>query len=145
MSAGYDNGDVKVWDLRSLSLYWGTNVGNGVCGLEWDRRDIKINKLAAVTLEGGLHVWDCSVLSKEGKMAEVKSKVGSCTVWVGKHSPDNREVLMTGSGGGTLSMYQYEYPDKRSRQDREGNTVGVEGKLNLLQSHQVTRQGNIII
>ena len=78
-------------------------------------------------------------------MAEVKSKVGSCTVWVGKHSPDNREVLMTGSGGGTLSMYQYEYPDKRSRQDREGNTVGVEGKLNLLQSHQVTRQGNIII
>ena len=57
------------------------------------------------------------------KMAEVRTKVGSCTVWTGRHSPDNREVLMTGSGAGTLSMYQYEYPDKRSKNDRDGNTV----------------------
>ena len=38
----YDNGDVKMWDLRNMSLYWDTNVGNGVCGLEYDRRDIKV-------------------------------------------------------------------------------------------------------
>ena len=33
----------------------------------------QINKLAAVTLEGGLHVWDCSTLSQEGQLAQVKS------------------------------------------------------------------------
>ena len=32
----------------------------------------QMNKLAAVTLEGGLHVWDCSVLSSQGSWAEVR-------------------------------------------------------------------------
>ena len=38
LSAGYDNGDIKMWDLRNMALHWDTNVGNGVCGLEHDRR-----------------------------------------------------------------------------------------------------------
>ena len=135
VGAGYDNGDVKVWDLRTLSLYWETNVGNGVCGLEWDRRDIRVNKLAAVTLEGGLHVWDCSVLSKEGGMAETKAKVGACTVWTGRHSPHNRELFVSGAGAGTLSLHQYEYPEKRQKDGK-----GVPGKLALLQAHQISEQ-----
>ena len=135
IAAGYDNGDVKVWDLRTMQLYWETNVGNGVCGLEWDRRDIQINKLAAVTLEGGLHVWDCSVLGKHGKMAEVKTKVGACTVWTVRHSPHNRELLVTGAGGGCLALHQYEYPEKRRA---EGE--GVAGTLHNLQTHQISDQ-----
>ena len=43
IAAGYDNGDVKMWDLRNMKLYWDTNVGNGVCSLEYDRRDIKVS------------------------------------------------------------------------------------------------------
>ena len=43
VAAGYDNGDIKMWDLRNMSLYWDTNVGNGVCGLEYDRTNIKVN------------------------------------------------------------------------------------------------------
>ena len=33
---------MQVWDLRKMALYWETNVGNGVCGVEWDRRDIEV-------------------------------------------------------------------------------------------------------
>ena len=33
---------IQVWDLRQMALYWETNVGNGVCGVEWDRRDIEV-------------------------------------------------------------------------------------------------------
>jgi len=29
LSAGYDNGDVKLFDLRTQSIRWETNVGNG--------------------------------------------------------------------------------------------------------------------
>ena len=47
-------------------------------------RDIALNKLAAVTLEGGLHVWDCSHVSRGRAMAEVRTRVGQCTVWVGR-------------------------------------------------------------
>ena len=141
LCAGYDNGDVKMWDLRNMSLYWDTNVGNGVCGLEFDRQDIKMNKLSAVTLEGGLHVWDCSHLSSDTrKMAEVRVRVGQSTVWVGRQCPDNREVMLTGSGAGTLSLYQYKYPDKRVTRDQDGNKAGVPGSLTKLQSQQISDQ-----
>lgn len=43
--AGYDNGDVKLYDLRKQSMVWETNVKNGVTGLEFDRNDIDMNKV----------------------------------------------------------------------------------------------------
>jgi len=58
IAAGYDNGDVKLFDLKQNSLIWDTNLRNGVCGLEFDRKDIKMNKLSVTTLEGKVHVYD---------------------------------------------------------------------------------------
>jgi len=40
VAAGYDNGDVKVLDLVAGKIRWETNVSNGVCGLEFDRKDV---------------------------------------------------------------------------------------------------------
>ena len=37
IAAGYDNGDVKLFDLRSSSMRWEDNVGNGVVSVEFDR------------------------------------------------------------------------------------------------------------
>ena len=98
-----------------------------------------MNKLAGVTLEGGLHVWDCSHVTQDTRrMAETRTRVGQCTVWVGRHCPDNRELLVTGSGAGTVSLYQYQYPDKRVITDKEtGVKTGVPGTLKQLQSQQV--------
>lgn len=48
MAAGYDNGDVKLFDLRTQSMRWETNVKNGVTGLEFDRNDIEMNKVRCV-------------------------------------------------------------------------------------------------
>ena len=45
VAAGYDNGDVKVLDLVAGKMRWETNVSNGVCGVEFDRKDIEMNKL----------------------------------------------------------------------------------------------------
>ena len=58
LAAGYDNGDVKLFDLRTNRLRWSANLGNGVCGLQFDRRDIAMNKLVATCLEGQCHVFD---------------------------------------------------------------------------------------
>ena len=30
IAAGYDNGDIKLFDLRNMSLRWETNIKNGV-------------------------------------------------------------------------------------------------------------------
>ena len=39
--AGYDNGDVKLFDLRTMSLRWETNVKNGV---SWPRESPVISQ-----------------------------------------------------------------------------------------------------
>eukprot|EP00606_Chrysophyceae_sp_TOSAG23-5_P000743 GSChrysophyteH2.ASY1.ANO1.1410.1 assembled CDS len=49
--AGYDNGDVKLFDLRTHTMRYETNVANGVTGIEFDRKDIEMNKMGITTLE----------------------------------------------------------------------------------------------
>jgi WD repeat-containing protein 92 len=58
LAAGYDNGDVKLFDLRMNCLRWDENLKNGVCGIQFDRNDIPANKLVATTLESKFHVFD---------------------------------------------------------------------------------------
>ena len=67
--AGYDNGDVKLFDLRMNCLKWDTNLGNGVCGLEFDRVDIPMNKLVVSTLESKFHIFDLRTYHPEMKYA----------------------------------------------------------------------------
>lgn len=52
LAAGYDNGDVKLFDMRTSTLRWETNVGNGVVCCEFDRKDIEMNKVR----------WRCLVM-----------------------------------------------------------------------------------
>ena len=51
IAAGYDNGDVKLFDLRTNSVLWEDNIRNGVCGIQFDRKDIEMNKLVVCGLE----------------------------------------------------------------------------------------------
>ena len=37
IAAGFDNGDIKMFDLKNMKLQWSTNVNNGVCSLQFDR------------------------------------------------------------------------------------------------------------
>lgn len=58
VAAGYDNGDVKIFDLRAMTVKWESNLKNGVCSLEFDRKDIPMNKLVATTLESKFYLFD---------------------------------------------------------------------------------------
>ena len=94
LAAGYDNGDVKVFDLRTMSLHWEQHLPNGICGLAFDRPDISKNKLAATCLEGKVHVWDMTTRhDKQGyAMLEQRIEKSRNTVWGGRFLPQNREV-----------------------------------------------------
>jgi dynein axonemal assembly factor 10 len=50
LAAGYDNGDLKFLDLRMNKIMFETNVGNGIVSIQFDRPDIKMNKVAVTTL-----------------------------------------------------------------------------------------------
>lgn len=61
MLAGYDNGDLKLFDLRMGQLRWETNLRNGVCATAFDRRGIAQNKFVAACLESRFHVFDARI------------------------------------------------------------------------------------
>ncbi|XP_033734571.1 WD repeat-containing protein 92-like [Pecten maximus] len=138
--AGYDNGDIKLFDLRNMQLRWEKNVKNGVCGVEFDRKDISMNKLAAATLESKFHIFDMRTQHPTKGFASVTEKAHKSTVWGVKHLPQNRDVFMSMGGNGSLYLWKYSYPGQRVEKDSEGREGGVPGTVNLLQNITMTTQ-----
>lgn len=152
LCAGYDNGDVKLFDLRQMRVQWETNVKNGVCHIEFDRRDIPMNKMAVSTLEGGLLVFDLRTQHVKKGFAFCREKdagrsLGSngvvegtkATVWCARHLPQNREIFASCGGTGSIRLWLYKYPDKRTAETTDG-PMGVAGSLEMLHATTVSRQ-----
>ncbi|KAH9507210.1 WD repeat-containing protein 92 [Bulinus truncatus] len=140
VAAGYDNGDIKLFDLRNMSLKWETNVKNGVCCLEFDRKDIPMNKLVATTLESKFHVFDMRTQHPSKGFASLTERAHKSTVWLARHLPQNRDVFMTLGGNGSLNLWKYSYPSSRSRKDTDGLDVGIAGTVDLLQNVTLSTQ-----
>jgi len=143
LAAGYDNGDVKLFDLKAMKVSWETTLPNGVCSLQFDRNDIEMNKMLATCLEGRFHVWDMRTRHEKKGYAGLDSKLehSTATIWKGRHLPQNRDVFALAGGSGEVSLWQYEYPDKRfSVDDESGEKEGVVGKVVKLQEGQIGDQ-----
>lgn len=139
--AGYDNGDVKMFDLRMNRVRWEANVKNGVCGVSFDRRDIEMNKFAVCCLESQFHVFDARTQHPAKGFSSVTEKVAAeSTVWACTHLPQNRELMMVASGDGTLHLYKYHYPDQRKIKDPQGVELGVAGSVELVASRNMSTQ-----
>uniref|UniRef100_A0A8C3E9U5 Dynein axonemal assembly factor 10 n=1 Tax=Corvus moneduloides TaxID=1196302 RepID=A0A8C3E9U5_CORMO len=138
--AGYDNGDIKLFDLKTMSLRWETNIKNGVCSVEFDRKDINMNKLVATSLEGKFHVFDMRTQHPTKGFASVSEKAQKSTIWQVRHLPQNRDIFMTSGGSGSLHLWKYEYPAQRSKKDSEGSEMGVAGSVSLLQNVTLSTQ-----
>ena len=141
VAAGYDNGDVKIFDLRMNAVRWETNIGNGVACVEFDRKDIEMNKLVATSLESRFRVFDCRTQHPVEGLASCSEKAHKATVWLVRHLPQNRDVWMTSGGNGGINVYRYLYPP-RGRQDRDadGRPRGVAGKVELVNARILSTQ-----
>eukprot|EP00466_Bigelowiella_natans_P006553 jgi/Bigna1/88146/estExt_fgenesh1_pg.C_280172 len=140
VACGYDNGDLKMLDLRAQKLVWECNVNNGIVDIQFDRKDIEMNKLIVTTLESRFRIFDLRTYHPEEGYASLLKKSHKSTVWVGAHLPQNREVMMTLGGNGTLNLWKYCYPSKRREDDGKGNPRGVVGSLELLNSKRFSEQ-----
>ncbi|KAK7902131.1 hypothetical protein WMY93_018900 [Mugilogobius chulae] len=115
-------------------------VLNGVCSVEFDRKDINMNKLVATSLEGKFHVFDMRTQHSTKGFASVSEKAHKSTIWQVRHLPQNRDIFMTAGGAGNLHLWKYEYPAERSKKDSDGVDVGVAGTVNLLQNVTLSTQ-----
>lgn len=139
LAAGYDNGDVKLFDLRTRKMLHEMNVGNGVCDIDFDRADIKMNKLIVSMLEGKVRVSDLRTLHPKLGYAYVEQRVSDGTIWTTKSLPQNREVFISG-GGGDLTLSKYQYPPEREVRDPEGMKRGVAGAIDSINQAKVGDQ-----
>lgn len=140
VALGYDNGDIKLFDLRTNMQRWETNLKNGICHLEFDRKDIKMNKLAATTLESKIHVFDMLTYNSEVGFAGISEVAHNSTVWGAKFLPQNRDIFCTLGGDGSINLYKYNYPNSRVVKDENGIERGVAGSLSLLNTKEITTQ-----
>lgn len=138
--AGYDNGDVKLFDLRTNAIRYETNVANGVTSVEFDRKDIEMNKLAVTTLESKFRVFDMRTQHPTGGFTCLSEKAHKATVWCVRHLPQNRDIFMTGGGNGGFNLYKYHYPLNRTKMAKDNVPMGVVGTVELLNSKVISSQ-----
>ena len=141
IAAGYDNGDIKLFDLRTMSLRWEANTGNGICHLGFDRKDIAMNKLSVSCLESVVRVYDLRTYHPESGFVCCESQLEKkATVWGSYFLPQNREVFATCVGGGDVVLQKYEYPLQRKIKDSDGMEIGVPGNLEILNERNMASQ-----
>lgn len=77
-----------------------------VVSLQFDRKDIPMNKLVATTLESKIYCFDLRTQHPKKGFAQLTEKAHSSTIWQVKHLPQNREIFMTTGGSGTLCLWK---------------------------------------
>ena len=140
VAIGYDNGDIKLYDLRMNSLLWETNLQNGICSIEFDRKDIPMNKMVVTTLESKIHVFDLRTLHPELGYTGMSEVAHNSTIWGCKFLPQNRDIFISMGGNGAANIYKYNYPLNRAVPDENGVKKGVIGTLSLLNTREITTQ-----
>lgn len=123
--AGFDNGDIRVFDLRTLQIRWESNVRNGVCSLEMNNKYEPLQKLVASTTYGGLNVFNFDGNSSDNSSVSCVSKTDADellsiqqnhhsdnshknvtpTIWCVRFLPQNRKIFATCGGSGNVRLW----------------------------------------
>ncbi|ETW55609.1 hypothetical protein PFUGPA_02374 [Plasmodium falciparum Palo Alto/Uganda] len=79
------------------------NVNNGVCAVNYDRKDTKKNKLICSTLEGNIYIFNLDVYNEVSGYSYSKDKIISGTCWGTPFLPQNRDIFATLGGDGNVT------------------------------------------
>ncbi|KAK2957409.1 putative WD domain, G-beta repeat protein [Blattamonas nauphoetae] len=141
VACGYDTGDLKLFDLRMSKLVWEANLRNGICGIQFDRKDTEMNKLIATTLQGKMYLFDMRTFHQTKGYSNLAEQGGEGTLWSVSHFPQNRDLFSITGGDGLISIFKYNYPSRRFRPDPDdGLSVGVMGDVTKISSTNVSSQ-----
>ena len=62
--------------------------------VQFDRKDVEMNKCAVTTLESRFRVFDLRTQHAEEGFASVAERAHKATVWLARHVPQNRDLWM---------------------------------------------------
>ena len=122
---GYDNGDIKIYDLRMDKIFFGENLKKGVCNIEFDKKNIPINKMIVTTLDSKFYLYDFTNYFQNQK--KLYDEVNT-TIWGAKFLPQKRDMFVSLGGNGNLNLYKYDKKDFLNNSN---------DKLNMLSSNYI--------
>ena len=122
---GYDNGDIKIYDLRMDKIFFGENLKKGVCNIEFDKKNIPINKMIVTTLDSKFYLYDFTNYFQNQK--KLYDEVNT-TIWGAKFLPQKRDMFVSLGGDGNLNLYKY---------DKKDFLNNSKDKLNMLSSNYI--------
>lgn len=139
--AGYENGDVKFFDMRNSIVKYAVNIQNGVCSIGFDRKDTQPCKMICSTLEGNIYTFNVVFYDSKYGYSFTKDKVVSGTCWGTPFLPQNPDIFACLGGDGTVHLYKYLRPSMNYLFDTsKGCNIGVVGKLSKLNDQVISTQ-----
>ena len=140
LGIGYDNGDIKIYDLKMDKLIYGENFKNGICSIEFDKKNIPLNKMVATTLDSKIYLFDLKNLEKNNNLRcnKIVDEINNTTIWGTKFMPQKRNIFISMGGDGSLNLYKYNNSDFNF--DEFDNNKKEKSKLTLLNSNIICSQ-----
>lgn len=105
VAAGFDNGDLRLFDLRALKVVFQDNLEEGVCGLQFDNKVGLMNRLVASTVNDGLRIYE---LSETPKTLLKHKPESTSTIWSVSHLPQDQKTFATVGGDGNLRVWSHQ-------------------------------------
>lgn len=136
---GYNNGDIKLINLLTNKITLNKNLNNGITNIEFDRKNIKMNKLLVSTLESKYYIFNMEFDNYCYLEYKLQNGMNS-TIWNVKTLPQNRDVFVSCIGNGYINLFRYEYPSKNYIKNKNGKKEGVIGSVELINETQITNQ-----
>ena len=140
LGIGYDNGDIKIFDLRMEKLLYIQNFKYGICSIEFDKKTIPINKMIATTLDSKIYLFDLKNLDKNNNLNcdNLIDEINNTTIWGTKFMPQKRDIFVSMGGNGSLNLYNCNNSDFNI--DEIGNNYKENRNIKLLNRNKISAQ-----
>mmetsp|Transcript_19023 Transcript_19023/g.24840 ORF Transcript_19023/g.24840 Transcript_19023/m.24840 type:complete len:346 (+) Transcript_19023:53-1090(+) len=111
IAAGFDNGDVKVFDLRKNSVLWEFNCERaGISGLEFKKKTEEMDILVATSCVSDVILCDLKEVPSENETKIVTLPHESMMTWSSHHLPQDPEYVVVTGVDGKLNLLTYDSP-----------------------------------
>ena len=121
-------------------LIYGENFKGGICSIEFDKKNIPINKMVASTLDSKIYLFDLKNLEKNNnsRCEKLSDEIYNTTIWGTKFIPQKRDFFISMGGNGSLNLYRYNNNDFNYIEECDKNKKN--GKINLISSNIICTQ-----
>ncbi|RGB25458.1 WD repeat-containing protein 92-like protein [Rhizophagus diaphanus] len=104
LAAGYDSGEIKLFDLKAMSTLSELTISSGVVSLEFDRQYTKLNRLTV----GSLKTLEVFEINEEDKLKSLVTgkHEDDTTNWCVRHVPQSPNLFMASTSSGAVNLYQ---------------------------------------